>query len=104
MFIWSNINTIEIDHLSDSSTTNFHNTRYYLKCCMFFIDALMDTNNCASSSDCAANETNKDMNFRILSTAGRVRHGVLNLTHGSVHTPVFMPVGTQGKFFEITIS
>ncbi|KAI1714474.1 queuine tRNA-ribosyltransferase domain-containing protein [Ditylenchus destructor] len=62
----------------------------------------MDTNNCASSSDCAANETNKDMNFRILSTAGRVRHGVLNLTHGSVHTPVFMPVGTQGTMKGLT--
>ncbi|KAI1716600.1 queuine tRNA-ribosyltransferase domain-containing protein [Ditylenchus destructor] len=62
----------------------------------------MDTNNGASSSDCAVNEANKDMNFRILTTAGRVRHGILKLTHGSVHTPVFMPVGTQGTMKGIT--
>lgn len=27
---------------------------------------------------------------------GRARHGTLHLGHGTVETPVFMPVGTQG--------
>lgn len=38
------------------------------------------------------------LSFQIISRAGgsRCRHGVLRLTHGSVDTPVFMPVGTQG--------
>lgn len=53
------------------------------------------------------NESNikveKKMSFCILSKANRIRHGLLKLTHGSVETPVFMPVGTQGicLFFEI---
>ncbi len=36
------------------------------------------------------------LHWRMLSRAGRARHGVLHLKHGEVHTPVFMPVGTQG--------
>lgn len=53
------------------------------------------------------NESNikveKKMSFCILSKANRIRHGLLKLTHGSVETPVFMPVGTQGicLFFEL---
>jgi queuine tRNA-ribosyltransferase len=33
--------------------------------------------------------------FRIESTSGRARAGTLTLPHGTVQTPVFMPVGTQ---------
>jgi queuine tRNA-ribosyltransferase len=34
--------------------------------------------------------------FQIHATSGRARAGTLTLPHGSVETPVFMPVGTQG--------
>ncbi|MGH7671665.1 MAG: tRNA guanosine(34) transglycosylase Tgt, partial [Gemmatimonadales bacterium] len=34
--------------------------------------------------------------FRIEGTAGAARAGTLTLPHGTVETPVFMPVGTQG--------
>ncbi|HQI01418.1 MAG TPA: tRNA guanosine(34) transglycosylase Tgt [Deltaproteobacteria bacterium] len=33
--------------------------------------------------------------FEVLSTDGQARHGRFNTGHGSVETPVFMPVGTQ---------
>jgi queuine tRNA-ribosyltransferase len=36
------------------------------------------------------------MRFRILATCGQARRGRLELAHGSVDTPVFMPVGTYG--------
>jgi queuine tRNA-ribosyltransferase len=36
------------------------------------------------------------MNFRVLATSGLARRGRLELAHGSVDTPVFMPVGTYG--------
>jgi queuine tRNA-ribosyltransferase len=36
------------------------------------------------------------MRFNVLATSGQARHGRLELTHGSVETPVFMPVGTYG--------
>ena len=36
------------------------------------------------------------MRFNVLATSGRARHGRLALAHGSVETPVFMPVGTYG--------
>jgi queuine tRNA-ribosyltransferase len=35
--------------------------------------------------------------FTIAATAGHARAGLLQLPHGSVETPVFMPVGTQGS-------
>jgi len=34
--------------------------------------------------------------FSLLATAGAARRGRLELTHGTVETPAFMPVGTQG--------
>ncbi len=34
--------------------------------------------------------------FRIDATAGRARAGTLTLPHGTIETPAFMPVGTQG--------
>jgi queuine tRNA-ribosyltransferase len=37
------------------------------------------------------------MQFEILSTDGLARRGRLTFTHGSVETPVFMPVGTYGS-------
>jgi queuine tRNA-ribosyltransferase len=36
------------------------------------------------------------MDFQILATAGRARRAQLRLAHGTVETPVFMPVGTYG--------
>jgi queuine tRNA-ribosyltransferase len=36
------------------------------------------------------------MQFRVLATSGAARRGRLELAHGSVETPVFMPVGTYG--------
>ena len=35
------------------------------------------------------------MRFEVTATAGAARAGLLTLAHGPVHTPVFMPVGTQ---------
>ena len=35
--------------------------------------------------------------FRIAATSGAARTGTLTLPHGTVETPVFMPVGTQGS-------
>src|SRR3954447_6024713 len=37
------------------------------------------------------------MEFEILSTDGLARRGRLTLAHGTVETPVFMPVGTYGS-------
>ncbi len=34
--------------------------------------------------------------FALLATSGPARVGSLQLPHGTVHTPCFMPVGTQG--------
>ncbi|MCC7041946.1 MAG: tRNA guanosine(34) transglycosylase Tgt [Burkholderiales bacterium] len=36
------------------------------------------------------------MSFEVLATSGAARRGVLTLAHGTVDTPVFMPVGTYG--------
>ncbi|MEO8225768.1 MAG: tRNA guanosine(34) transglycosylase Tgt, partial [Gammaproteobacteria bacterium] len=36
------------------------------------------------------------MNFQVLATDGTARRGRLTLAHGTVETPVFMPVGTYG--------
>jgi queuine tRNA-ribosyltransferase len=36
------------------------------------------------------------MNFKVEKTDGRARRGVLELAHGKVDTPAFMPVGTYG--------
>ena len=33
--------------------------------------------------------------FRVTHTDGRSRRGVMTTAHGDVHTPAFMPVGTQ---------
>nr|MCR5289611.1 tRNA-guanine transglycosylase [Treponema sp.] len=35
-------------------------------------------------------------------TVGRARTGVLHLPHGDVHTPVFMPVGTNATVKAVT--
>jgi queuine tRNA-ribosyltransferase len=37
------------------------------------------------------------MDFKLLATDGRARRGTLTLDHGTVETPVFMPVGTYGS-------
>src|SRR5262250_3313011 len=36
------------------------------------------------------------MRFELIATSGEARQGKLELAHGSVETPVFMPVGTYG--------
>ena len=36
------------------------------------------------------------MRFEVLATSGEARRGRLTLAHGTVETPVFMPVGTYG--------
>ena len=36
------------------------------------------------------------MKFELLSTDGAARRGRLTLSHGTVETPIFMPVGTYG--------
>ena len=40
--------------------------------------------------------------FRLLSTDGRARAGIINLPHGEINTPVFMPVGTYGSVKGLT--
>ena len=40
--------------------------------------------------------------FRITHTDGRARRGVMRTPHGSVETPAFMPVGTQGAVKGVT--
>ena len=37
------------------------------------------------------------MQFKLLSSDGHARRGTLTLNHGTVETPVFMPVGTYGS-------
>jgi queuine tRNA-ribosyltransferase len=37
------------------------------------------------------------LKFQLLATSGAARRGRLNLAHGEVQTPVFMPVGTYGS-------
>ena len=37
------------------------------------------------------------LSFAVLATEGQARRGRLTLTHGTVETPVFMPVGTYGS-------
>jgi queuine tRNA-ribosyltransferase len=40
--------------------------------------------------------------FRLTHTDGRARRGVLTTAHGTIETPVFMPVGTQGTVKALT--
>ena len=42
------------------------------------------------------------MRFHVLATSGRARHGRLELAHGPVETPAFMPVGTCGTVKAMT--
>ncbi|KAI6175691.1 Queuine tRNA-ribosyltransferase domain containing protein [Aphelenchoides bicaudatus] len=37
-----------------------------------------------------------EMNYRVISRCGLLRHGELTLPHSKIQTPIFMPVGTQG--------
>lgn len=54
-----------------------------------------------TSKESEKTDNNKEMSFKILSSVGQTRHGLLKLPHGKVQTPVFMPVGTQGNFFKL---
>src|SRR5436190_17388164 len=38
-----------------------------------------------------------NMEFKILSTDGLARRGRITFAHGTIETPVFMPVGTYGS-------
>src|SRR3954464_7965058 len=40
--------------------------------------------------------------FAVTHTAGAARRGILRTAHGTVETPVFMPVGTRGAVKAIT--
>ena len=42
------------------------------------------------------------MNFQLLASDGAARCGRLTLTHGTVDTPAFMPVGTYGTVKAMT--
>ena len=42
------------------------------------------------------------MKFSVLSTDGVARAGILKTDRGSIHTPVFMPVGTVGTVKAMT--
>lgn len=42
------------------------------------------------------------MKFEKLSRCGQARRGRLHLSHGTVETPVFMPVGTYGTVKAMT--
>jgi queuine tRNA-ribosyltransferase len=42
------------------------------------------------------------MRFRVLATSGYARRGLLELAHGTVETPAFMPVGTYGTVKAMT--
>ena len=42
------------------------------------------------------------MKFDLLATDGAARRGRLTLAHGTVETPVFMPVGTYGTVKAMT--
>jgi queuine tRNA-ribosyltransferase len=42
------------------------------------------------------------LNFKVLKTINKARLGELILTHGSVETPIFMPVGTYGAVKTLT--
>lgn len=42
------------------------------------------------------------MDFKVLSKSGNARTGILSTTHGSIKTPVFMPVGTTGTIKALT--
>ncbi|EPY28982.1 queuine tRNA-ribosyltransferase [Strigomonas culicis] len=37
-----------------------------------------------------------NLNFKVINNDGLARNGLLNLNHGSIKTPIFMPVGTSG--------
>ena len=40
--------------------------------------------------------------YKLEKTDGRARAGVIETPHGIIHTPVFMPVGTQGTLKGLT--
>ncbi|KAJ1609541.1 queunine tRNA-ribosyltransferase [Cryptosporidium canis] len=42
-------------------------------------------------------EAGKALSFYVAYSCGRARYGVLNLPHGRVDTPIFMPVATHGS-------
>jgi queuine tRNA-ribosyltransferase len=43
-----------------------------------------------------------DFAFRLEAQSGQARAGILETAHGSVETPCFMAVGTQGAYGTLT--
>ena len=49
------------------------------------------------------NETNnKQFSFELLEKKGKKRLGIIHTAHGDIHTPIFMPVGTQATVKTLT--
>src|SRR5262245_18769365 len=46
--------------------------------------------------------TGSPFSFRVTHTDGLARRGLMTMAHGTVETPVFMPIGTQGAVKAIT--
>ncbi|GAF71639.1 unnamed protein product, partial [marine sediment metagenome] len=44
------------------------------------------------------------MNFNVLKTDtnSSARTGIIKTDHGEIHTPIFMPIGTQGAVKTVT--
>lgn len=45
---------------------------------------------------------NKPFGFKILNKQGRARTGIISTPHGEIHTPAFIPVGTQATLKSLT--
>src|SRR6187399_944479 len=50
----------------------------------------------------ATNIAGLPFSFTVTHTCGAARRGVLQTAHGSIDTPAFMPVGTQGTVKAVT--
>ncbi|MCM2313898.1 MAG: tRNA guanosine(34) transglycosylase Tgt [Thermoanaerobaculia bacterium] len=50
------------------------------------------------------NQSTERVSFELLRTDGDARRGRLSTPHGTIETPVFMPVGTQGSVKSLTTS
>lgn len=48
------------------------------------------------------NNKKKDFSFQLIATDGEARAGILSTPHGDIHTPIFMPVGTQATVKAVT--
>ena len=44
----------------------------------------------------------KQFSFELLEKKGKKRKGIIHTAHGDIHTPIFMPVGTQATVKTLT--